>query len=112
MDSSFDVMNEFEDLRQAGLKGDDMAAMQIESKFGDRLTRLVRRVIRKGRGTGSLAEFILNEAASIRSQRDDLDRDELVSELISRICLVITGKDVYGRVDTVSMSDRQTVIAT
>ena len=108
--TSSDIRAEFEGFRNAGLNGDDMAATHLESRFGEGLTRFVRRVVRTGRGTGSLAEFVLNEARIVREQLG-LERDELVSELISRICAVITGQGIAGRVDTVSVADRQTVYA-
>lgn len=111
MDTNCEIHNDLEEFRQAGLSGDDQAAMRLESQFGDRLARFVRRIIRKGRGTGSLAEFVLQEAASIRKHRVDLGRDELVAELISRLCLVITGQRISGRVDTAAVKDNQTVIA-
>jgi hypothetical protein len=108
--TSSDIRVAFEGFRNAGLNGDDMAATHLESQFGEGLTRFVRRVVRTGRGTGSLAEFVLNEARLAREQLG-LERDELVSELISRICAVITGQGIAGRVDTVSVADRQTVFA-
>ena len=106
-----DIRNRFEELREAGLQGDDLAAMHLESRFGDGLARFVRRVIRKGHGTGSLAEFILEEASKIRQQRLGLERDELVSEIITPLCSVITGQGTADRVDTRSVTDRQTVFA-
>jgi hypothetical protein len=109
--TSSDINIEFEGFRQAGIKGDDMAATHLESRFGDGLVRFVRRVVRKGRGAGSLAEFVLNEASNIRAQRLNLERDELVAELVSRICAVVTGQILAGRVDTVSAADNQTVFA-
>jgi hypothetical protein len=108
--TSFDIRTEFENYRKAGLNGDDMAATHLESQFGEGLARFVRRVVRTGRGTGSLAEFILNEARLVREQLG-LERDELVSELTSRLCSVTTGQGIAGRVDTVSVADRQTVFA-
>lgn len=108
--TSSDIRAEFENYRNAGLNGDDMAATHLELRYGDRLARFVRRVVRTGRGKGSLAEFILNEASVVREQLG-LERDELVSELISRLCSVITGQGVAGRVDTVSVADHQTVFA-
>jgi len=108
--TSFDIRTEFENYRKAGLNGDDMAATHLESRFGEGLARFVRRVVRTGRGTGSLTEFILNEARLVREQLG-LERDELVSELTSRLCSVTTGQGIAGRVDTVSVADRQTVFA-
>lgn len=108
--TSSDIRTEFENCRKAGLNGDEMAATYLESRFGEGLARFVRRVVRTGRGTGSLAEFVLHEAEIIREQRG-LERDELVSELISRLCSAITGQGTAGRVDTVSVADRQTVFA-
>lgn len=110
--ASSDIQNQFDAFRRAGLSGDTTAARRLESQFGAGLTRFVRRVLRKGRGTGSLAEFILLEAASIREQRLNLERDALVSELINRICSVITGQGISDRVDTVSDADRRTVAVT
>jgi len=108
--TSSDIRAEFQNYRRAGLNGDDMAATHLEMRFGDGLARFVRRVVRTGRGTGSLAEFILHEASLVREQLG-LERDELVSELISRLCSVITGQGIAGRVDTVSVAERQTVFA-
>tara|TARA_R110002072_G_scaffold284587_1_gene449070 strand:- start:114349 stop:114681 length:333 start_codon:yes stop_codon:yes gene_type:complete len=108
--TSSDIQTEFENYRKASLNGDDMAATQLESRFGEGLARFVRRVVRTGRGTGSLAEFVLHEADIVREQLG-LERDELVTELISRLCSVITGQGIAGRVDTVSVADRQTVFA-
>ncbi|NQV27414.1 MAG: type II secretion system F family protein, partial [Rhodopirellula sp.] len=92
---SSDIRVEFERFRNAGLNGDDMAASRLESRFGDGLTRFVRRIVRAGRGTGALAEFILNEASIIREQLG-LERDELVAELNCRLCAVITGRGFAG----------------
>jgi hypothetical protein len=107
---SSDIRVEFEAFRNAGLNGDDMAATRLESRFGDSLARFVRRVVRTGRGSGSLAEFVLKEAQVVREQLG-LERDALVAELTSRICSVITGQGIAGKVDTVSVADRQTVFA-
>lgn len=103
---------ELERFRRAGVSGDDMAAAQLESRFGDGLTRYVRRVLRNQHGSGSLAEFILNEARNIREERVDVERDELVSELLSRICLIVTGQGIAGRVDTMPVGDRPTLSVT
>lgn len=108
--TSSDIRTEIENYRKAGLNGDDMAATHLESRFGEGLSRFVRRVVRTGRGTGSLADFILQEASIVREQLG-LERDELVSELTSRLCSVITGQGIAGRVDTVFVADRQTVYA-
>ncbi|MGZ0171297.1 MAG: hypothetical protein ACKVHE_17255 [Planctomycetales bacterium] len=108
--TSSDLKFEFEGFRKARLNGDDMAATHLESRFGDGLARLVRRVVRTGRGTGSLADFVLKEAQVVREQLG-LERDALVAELTSRICSVIAGQGIAGRVDTVSVADRQTVFA-
>lgn len=108
--TSSDIRTQFENYRQAGLNGDDMAATHLETRFGEGLARFVRRVVRTGRGTGSLAEFILREATLVREQLG-LERDELVAELISRLCSVIAGHGIAGRVDTMSVADRQTVFA-
>ena len=58
------------------------------------------------------AEFILNEARNIREERLNVERDELVSELLSRICLIVTGQGIAGRVDTVPLGDRPTLSVT
>lgn len=108
--TSTDIRTEIESYRKAGLNGDDMAAKHLESQFGDALSRFVRRVVRTGRGTGSLADYVLQEASIVREQLG-LERDELVSELISRLCSVITGQGIAGRVDTASVADRKTVYA-
>ena len=68
-----------------------MAATHFESRCEAGLTRFVRRVVRISRGTGSLAEFVLNEVRMVREQLG-LERDELVSELTDRICAEITGR--------------------
>jgi len=107
-----DIRMELERFRQAGVSGDDMAAAQLESRFGEGLTRYVRRVLRNQQGSGSLAEFILNEARNIRDERLNVERDELVSELLSRICLIVTGQGIAGRVDTVPLGDRPTLSVT
>jgi hypothetical protein len=109
--TTFDIRKEFVGFREAGLNGNNLAATHLESRFGDGLARFVRRVIRKGHGTDALAEFVLNEVSSIRKLRLDLERDELVSEVTSRICAVITGQSMAGRVDTVSVAGKQTVLA-
>lgn len=108
--TSSDIRAEFESFRKAGLNGDDMAAAHLESRFGVGLTRFVRRVVRTGRGTGSLAEFVLKEAQVVREQLG-LERDALVAELTGRMCSAITGQGLAGRVDTVSVTDQQTVFA-
>lgn len=109
--TSSDIKIEFEGFRLVGINGDDMAATHLESRFGDGLARFVRRVVRKGRGAGSLAEFVLSEASNIRAQRLNLERDELVSELVGRICAVVTGQSLAGRVDTISATNKPTVFA-
>ena len=73
-----------------------MAATHFESRFGEGLTRFVRRVVWTSRGTGSLAEFVLNAVRMVREQLG-LERDELVSELTGRICAEITGQGIAGR---------------
>lgn len=108
--TSSEIQVQFESFRKAGLNGDDMAASHLESQFGDGLARFVRRVVRTGRGTGSLADFVLKEAQVVREQLG-LERDALVAELTSRICSVITGQSLAGRVDTVSVADKHTVFA-
>lgn len=70
-----------------------MAATHFESRFGEGLTRFVRRVVWTSRGTGSLAEFVLNAVRMVREQLG-LERDELISELTGRIFAEITGQGI------------------
>lgn len=104
-----DIRLELERFRRAGINGDAMAAVRLKSRFGDGLNRFVRRVLRNGGGSGSLAKFILNEAAQIRDHHPAQDRDKLVSEIINRICAVATGQGIAGRVETVPVGDRPTL---
>lgn len=108
--TSSEIRREFEEFRAAGVHGDDMAAAHLESRFGAGLTRYIRRILRKGEGTGSLAEFVLNEARMVQQQAG-LERDELTREIVHRLCSVITGEGLNGRHDTLSISDRQTAVS-
>ena len=80
-----------------------MAATHFESRCEAGLTRFVRRVVWISCGTGSLAEFVLNEVRMVREQLG-LERDELVSELTDRICAEITGQGMTGRLTPCPLS--------
>lgn len=108
--TSSDICREFERFRAAGVNGDDMASSHLESRFGAGLTRYIRRVLRKGEGTGSLAEFVMKEARVVHQQAG-LERDELVREIVRRLCSVITGQGLNGQHETLSISDRQTAVS-
>lgn len=108
--NSSDIRSEFRKLRASGVDGDVMAASQLESRFGRRLSRYIRRVLRSGVSTDSLTEFVLTEARLIHRQAG-LEREELVREVVHRLCAAVTGQSLDGRRDTVSGVDRQTVFS-
>lgn len=98
------IQQQFEEHRQAGLSGDASAASRLSNSFGAGLVRIVRRVLRKGTGRGYLAEFILREASQLRSGHACLERDDLVNEIVDRICSLVTGHGVGHRVETLALS--------
>ena len=105
------IQQQFEGHRNAGLSGDAGAASRLSSSFGAGLVRIVRRVLKKGTGRGYLAEFILREAGDIRMSESTLHRDDLVNEIVDRICSLVTGQGVGHRVETLALALEGTVVA-
>lgn len=105
------IQQQFEAHRHAGLQGDATAASRLTSSFGAGLVRIVRRVLRKGTGRGYLAEFILQEAGDLRGGKMPIERDDLVNEIVDRICSLVTGQAIGHRVETLALALEGTVTA-
>lgn len=99
---------QFETHRRAGLAGDPDAAARLSASFGAGLVRFVRRVVRKGTGRGSLAEFVLNEASRLQAGYQAMDPDDLVGEIVDRICALVAGQDIAVRLETVALKTEET----
>lgn len=106
-----EIAREFKALSHASRIGDAEAALRFDSVFGDGLMRFVRRVLRRGHGRGYLADYVLDEAARIRSQSDAVSQDNVVSEISERISSLVTGQGIGHRVDTVHLNGEATVTA-
>jgi|GEM_PF-3423356 hypothetical protein len=97
------IRRQFEAHHDDGLAGDASAAARLSDTFGAGLVRFVRRVLRKGTGRGYLAEFVLMEAHQVQSGRERFERDDLVNEIVARICELLTGRSDADRRETVAM---------
>ena len=106
------IQNDFGILRQLGLQGNESAPEELQQRYGSSLGRVIRRVIRKGRGHGELAEFILDQVAQLKGQHQQrLDPQELVDEILARLCALIAGHGVNNRAETRQCLREATVAA-
>ena len=103
------IINEFAACREMGLNGDKTALDRLQLRFGRQLHSFIGRVIRLGQGRGHLADFVLDEVSRIREQRLELSREELVDEVVDRVCRVLSGVGFAGRIDTISLNNEATV---
>ena len=106
---SFQLQQQIEKLRTATARGDDETATRCEEQFGTALGRIVRRVVRSGRKCDGLSTTILQQVRQVRDFRPDLERDDLVAEVTTRLCALLGGKDIDNRVDTVAAGGGATV---
>ncbi len=96
------IRRQLETYRDQGLAGDAGAAVRLSDTFGAGLVRFVRRVLRKGTGRGYLAEFVLNEANRVQGGHAEYERDDLVNEIVDRMCQLLTGQNDVARRETVA----------
>jgi hypothetical protein len=104
------LQRELEIIRNAGLAGDDQAAIQCESRIGNGLRRVIRRTIKLGHSTTELTSRILEEARRAREEFG-YQRDELVAEVASRLVSIIAGQGYEGRIDTIQSAGEATITA-
>ena len=97
-------------LRSATLQGDDQSARECEAHFGVALRRIVRRVVRTGRTRDGLSSTILEEVRQVRTRRPELERDDLVAEVTSRLCALLVGQNNGHRIDTITAGGDATAI--
>lgn len=97
-------------LRSAHFEGDDRSIHQCEEQFGTALRRIVRRVVRSGRTHDRLSTAILQQVRQVRDIRPDLEREDLVAEVTTRLCALLVGQGTGHRIDTVAASGEATMI--
>lgn len=97
-------------LRSATLQGNDETARECEAHFGMALRRIVRRVVRTGRTRDGLSTTILEQVRQVRTHRPELDRDDLVAEVTSRLCALLVGQNNGHRIDTITAGGDATAI--
>lgn len=107
---SFQIQQQIEKLRSATALGDGQTAMRCEEQFGTALGRIVRRVVRTGRSRDGLSATILQQVRLVRDRRPDLERDDLVAEVTTRLCALLVGQNIGHRIDTVAVGGEATVI--
>lgn len=108
---SFQLQQQIEKLRTATARGDDETATRCEEQFGTALGRIVRRVVRSGRKCDGLSTTILQQVRQVRDFRPDLERDDLVAEVTTRLCALLVGQNIDNRIDTVAAGGEATVVA-
>lgn len=107
---SFQLQQQIEKLRSATARGDDGTATRCEQQFGTALRRIVRRVVRSGRQGDGLSTTILQQVRQVRNFRPDLERDDLVAEVTTRLCALLVGQNIDNRIDTVAAGGEATVV--
>ena len=107
---SFQIQQQIQKLRSATDRGDGQTATRCEEQFGTALGRIVRRVVRTGRTRDGLSTAILQQVRQVRDHRPDLERDDLVAEVTTRLCALLVGQDTCHRIDTVAVGGQATAI--
>lgn len=107
---SFQIQQQIQKLRSATARGDGQTATRCEEQFGTALGRIVRRVVRTGRTRDGLSTAILQQVRLVRDRRPDLERDDLVAEVTTRLCALLVGQNTDHRIDTVAVGGQATAI--
>lgn len=108
---SCDIRQKLSQLRTESLEGDQDSVRRCEAEFGTPLRRIVRRVVRTGRTRDGLSTTILQEARKVRKMLPGLTRNDLVSEVTTRLCALLVGQNLDHRLDTVLAGGEATAVA-
>ena len=108
---SYQFQYKIEELRMSVVSGGEETATGCERQLAHALSRHVRRVVRTGRIRNGLTAEIHRELLLVRSTCPDLERDEVVAEVTSRLCSKLIGRGYEDRIETAQVVETTAVVA-